>query len=63
MLSLEQCRKIDPELKNLSDEELLEVRDLLYQMGQLAFDNWAKEKWGSKSPEWLLPTNQGDPNV
>jgi hypothetical protein len=38
MLSLDECRKIDPEIGDLSDEEMLDVRDRLYEIAQLAFD-------------------------
>ena len=37
MMSLEQCRKIDPSLNNLSDEELTEIRNALYELGNIAF--------------------------
>ena len=63
MLSLEKCKKIDSELKALSDKELIGARDLLYQMGQLAFDNWIKEKRSSKSPEWVLQAKREDLSV
>lgn len=58
MLSTEQCYKIDPSLKNLSEEELLKIRDELYQLGQLALENWRSER-GSKNPERSL-LNVGD---
>jgi hypothetical protein len=50
MLTLEQCRQIDPELKKLSDEELTKVREALYKLGQIIFDDWITEKRGSKYP-------------
>ena len=49
MLSLEQCRKIDPRLKDMPDEAVAKIRDLLYEVGQLAFDTWTEEN-GSKYP-------------
>lgn len=57
MLSLEQCRKIDPSLKELSDEELLQVCDDLYGLGKLALDNFARvmrKNEGSKNPQRVL---------
>lgn len=54
MLTLDQCRKIEPGLQGLSDEELIEVRANLYRAAQLALEAWAKQHSGSKNPEWLL---------
>jgi hypothetical protein len=52
MLTLEQYRQIDPELRKLSDEELIKVRAALYELGQIIFDDWLrhKQKSGSKYP-------------
>lgn len=50
MLTLQQCRQIDPKLNELSDEELSRVRDALYQLGQIIFDDWLTEKHGSNYP-------------
>ena len=44
MLSLEKLRDIDPRLKMLSDEQLERVRAKLYDLGQLAFETWLKER-------------------
>ena len=56
MLSVEQMRKVDPELASLSDSELEALRSDLYETAQLAFDVWWTEKSGSKNPVRLLPT-------
>jgi len=50
MLTLEKIRKIDPSLASLSDAEVLEIRDQLYELGQLAFSIWWVKKNGSKDP-------------
>ena len=50
MISIEELRKIDPEMENLSDEELTKVREMLYSLGQLAFDSWLEDNDGSKNP-------------
>ncbi len=42
MLSPEECRRIDPSLKDLSDEELEAVLKALYGLGRLAFDLWSE---------------------
>lgn len=55
MLSLEQCRKLCPSLNNLSDEEVVKIRDNLCEGAQLALESWVKKNKGSKNLEWLLP--------
>ena len=52
MLSLEKLRKIDPKT-HLSDEEVLEIRDSLYDLGNIVFDDWL-ENGGSKYPTRVL---------
>lgn len=59
MLSLEQCRKIDPRLELLPDEEVLKLLESLYGLGQLAFESYIKENAGSKNPEGLLLSSKG----
>lgn len=54
MLSLEQCRKLDSETSNLSDEELVKLRGEIYDMGQLMFDSWLQQIGGSKYPVAVL---------
>jgi len=58
MLTLEQCRKIEPKLNGLPDEEVLDIVKDMYGLGQLAFEKWVKEKGVSKNPEWVLPNSQ-----
>lgn len=53
MLTLEQCRKIDPGFAEMSDEELRSVRDALYDMAHVAVESLSG--LGSKSPDGLLP--------
>ena len=55
MLSVEQCRKIHPPLEELSDEEVILIRENLYEGAQLALEAWVKKNSGSKNLEWLLP--------
>ncbi len=57
MISLEQCRKIDPKLSRLSDEELTRVRDLLYEFGFLALETFMEDKSGSKNVEFPRGVN------
>jgi hypothetical protein len=58
MVPIEQCRKLCPSLKNLSDEEVLKIRENLYEGAQLALESWVKKNSGSKNLEWLLPNVQ-----
>lgn len=44
MLSIAQSRKISPELRDLSDDELEAALKALYELGQLAFDTWSAER-------------------
>ena len=55
MITIEQARKIDPSLDDLTDEQLRGVLAELYELGQLAFETWLKEKRGSKFPTGVLP--------
>jgi hypothetical protein len=43
MLSIEEVKKILND-ENISDEEVLEIRDNLYGLAELAIDNYAKDK-------------------
>ncbi len=49
MLSVEQARIIDPNLNNLSDEEVLTIMRNIYEIGSLAFDKWNQDKRFQKS--------------
>jgi hypothetical protein len=45
MLSLEECRKYLPEDEvGISDERLIELRDHLYGMAELALDDYIDNK-------------------
>jgi len=54
MLTIEKIRKLDPSLSSLTETELMEARDILYDIGQLAFEVWKEEKTGSKDPRGSL---------
>jgi hypothetical protein len=55
MLTLEQMRKIDPELGHLSDAELEQIRLALYDAVQLAHEVYVGKKYGSKCPVRSFP--------
>ncbi|KKQ44941.1 MAG: hypothetical protein US63_C0022G0012 [Candidatus Moranbacteria bacterium GW2011_GWC2_37_8] len=46
MFSIEKCLKIDPALKEISTEEILN----LYEMAQLAIEYYRNKQAGSKFP-------------
>ena len=43
MLSIEQARKIEPELSSLSDEEVLVMLKDIYGLCEMAYEKWHKE--------------------
>jgi hypothetical protein len=55
MLSLEEIRKIEPELAAMSDSDLELLRADLYETAQISFDLWREEKTDSKNPVWSFP--------
>ena len=64
MISVEQMRKIDPAVIQMSDEELETLKADLYETVQLAFDVWWQEKKsGSKNPTGLLPVDKTEGSI
>lgn len=59
MITLNKLREIDPSTANLTDEELKDIRQSFYEFGQLIFDDWHDQKFGSKSPVGSL-TNKDE---
>lgn len=55
MLTLEQCRRADPKLRGIPDEMLIELRDRLYGLVQLAFEKHARGAGVSKNPIRVSP--------
>ncbi len=53
MITIDQARKIEPELKNFTDEEILAVLGDMYGLSQLAFEKWIIKR-GSKNPDRSL---------
>jgi hypothetical protein len=43
MLSIEELRAVDPELKDFSDEEIEKIRDSLYPIIESILDRYPKE--------------------
>jgi len=62
VITLEALRKIDPQMRGLADSELEDVRRSFYEFGQLMFDDWKEQKFGSKNPVGSL-TNKLDENT
>jgi len=40
MLSIDELKKIEPALQDLSDEEITDIRARLYALAELALDCW-----------------------
>ena len=57
MITLADCRKIDPRLEKMSDEELKKVIDLLYGLGELALESYFNV---SKYPRGVSGLNNGN---
>lgn len=57
MISIEECRKLEPELRLLSDEEVTAIRDSFYDIVELAFES-KSDKGGSKNPTRVSPQNE-----
>lgn len=58
MLSIESIRKIDHSVSILTDKEIEDIRDSLYDFGQLIFEDWHEQKFGSKYPIGSLTSNE-----
>ena len=54
MLSPEHLRRIDHNLSHLTDDEIVKIRDSLYDLGRLIFDDWIQNNAGSKYPVRVL---------
>lgn len=44
MLSIEECRKLIDGGDNMSDEEIKEIRDELYKLADICWDQWVIDK-------------------
>ena len=42
MLTIKQIRKIEPELRNKSEKEIIEIRRLIYALAQLSIEKFQK---------------------
>ncbi|MBX4195902.1 hypothetical protein KW796_03060 [Candidatus Parcubacteria bacterium] len=50
MVSIEEMRRLQPELSSLTDKELEKIQAEMHSMAQLAFDVWWQRKTDSKYP-------------
>lgn len=50
MLPIEKCRQLEPNLKVLPDAVVIEIEENLYQMAQLALEDWVKNKDSLENP-------------
>lgn len=44
MISLDQCRKVGQLDVTVSDVEVIEARDMLYRLAELALEDWMNDK-------------------
>jgi hypothetical protein len=56
MLSPEECRRIDPALTTLSDEQLVEAVELLDRLAELVLEDWfsRQAQQGSNPPAGIV---------
>ena len=50
MITFDELKRIEPALREKSDEELTVIRNLLYGQAQLAIESFIEDKSGSKNP-------------
>jgi len=48
MLSIDKCRELVDDDEEYTDEQIIDIRKQLYDLAELAFDDWAKEKRDAK---------------
>jgi hypothetical protein len=63
MLTIRQLKKIDPDLAHLPDDEILEIRNTFYDLGQLIFDDWLENGPVSKYPVGVLQRLKGSNKI
>lgn len=64
VLTLKKLRSIEPdETKNISDEELKKIRQSFYDFGQLIFEDWVEERFGSNYPLGSLTDYKDNHNI
>ncbi len=44
MLSIVECRKLIQNGDEFTDKEIMEIRDTLYEIADIAFEKWMHEK-------------------
>ena len=57
MITIEELKKLEPELVDKSDEEVTIIRNLLYQAANIALENFIEDKSGSKYPAGSLTSS------
>lgn len=64
MLSPEALRKIDSlNTANLTNDELQSICCSFYELGQLMFEEWKRQKFDSKNPVWSLTVEQEEHTI
>lgn len=63
VISLADCRKIEPSLSSMSDEEVLAIRDALYERATITTEIWLSDMGGSKNLTGVLPNNDSENSI
>jgi hypothetical protein len=62
MLSVNQLKNIDPELRDLSDEDVTEIRAKLYALAELALDCWIRHAREARTASPCNDDPEADPH-
>jgi hypothetical protein len=54
MISAEKLKTIDPKLTSIDEKQIENIRDSLYELGHLIFDDWLENEKSSKYPVKVL---------
>lgn len=63
MISLEELRRLEPTLRDVSEDTLMEIRSQLYALGELAFDVWQRVQTGSNYPQGVVTLDQSNSTI
>lgn len=55
MLSVEECREFIGDSSDLSDEQIVELRDALYEFGDIVLDMYFRDKGITLDPSYTKP--------
>lgn len=57
MLTLDECRRTDPRLTSIPDEEMFKIREAVYVLAKISLDDYLRKQTGSTvSPLVIYPS-------